>query len=394
MKEFDVSIVGAGPVGCYIACDIAKKGEMSVCVFEEHNEIGKPTNCAGLITKKSLDMANIKNKSIIQNHIYGAKIYSPNGTKLEIGGEKPRAIVIDRYLFDKILAKKAIDSGAKIFLDTRINKITRLENKIKIKNESGKTETFSKLLLGTDGPNSIVRKSFSFPEPKEYLKCVGAEITGVEMDPKFVEIILNSKIAPGFFAWAIPTNNKGTSVRIGLGTSEFKANLKDCFNNLLKLKKYKKSEIQNYIGGTVPLGCLDKIVDSNILLAGDSAAQVKPTSGGGIFPGLLCAKHCSKTILESFGKGSFNKKNLKKYQSSCKLEIGRELAIGMRVRNVFKKLNDQQLEKYINKLNTRQTIEIINEFGDIDFPSKLVLPLLKKNPSFLKLLPAIVRSKD
>ena len=57
----------------------------------------------------------------------------------------------------------------------------------------------------------------------------------------------------------------------------------------------------------------------------------------------------------------------------------------MKFRKIFKKLDDRQIDRYVVKLNNKKIIKIINEYGDIDYPSKLMMPLIKKSPSLLKL---------
>ena len=59
-------------------------------------------------------------------------------------------------------------------------------------------------------------------------------------------------------------------------------------------------------GGTIPLGPLKKTVDDHVMLVGDAAAQVKPTSGGGIYPGLLCATQCAIVAEEAVQKQQFD----------------------------------------------------------------------------------------
>ena len=144
-------------------------------------------------------------------------------------------------------------------------------------------------------------------------------------------------------------------------------------------------------GGTIPLGSLKKTIDDNVMLVGDSAAQVKPTSGGGLYPGLLCATHCAMVAEEAVQKQTFDEQFLKRYHTKWTKEIGRELSLGMRFRKIFTSLTDTQFNKYLEKLNNKKTVDIINTYGDIDYPSRLALPLLKASPSLLSLAPAMLK---
>ena len=58
MLEYDVSIVGGGPIGGYVAGEIARK-DFKVAVFEKNKEIGIPINCAGLVTPRVFEFLDI-----------------------------------------------------------------------------------------------------------------------------------------------------------------------------------------------------------------------------------------------------------------------------------------------------------------------------------------------
>ncbi|GAH55465.1 unnamed protein product, partial [marine sediment metagenome] len=221
----------------------------------------------------------------------------------------------------------------------------------------------------------------------------GAKAENTDLDPKYVEIFLGRTIAPGFFAWAIPTNKEGTEARVGLCIDNTSNNtLKQCFNNLLKHKSLQNITTTKRIAGTIPLGALKKTTISNVMLVGDAAAQVKPTSGGGVYPGIICAKHCASVALDALENRDFNNRVLRKYHKLWTNEIGRELSLGMKVRKIIKSLDDKKMDKYLEKINNEKSIDIICKYGDIDYPSKLAFPLLKKNPSLVKLLPSAFRT--
>jgi len=393
MNEYDVAVVGGGPVGGHIAKKIAKKGYKLV-LFEEHKKIGDPAKCAGLITPRVFTFLDFPKTKVIQNKIYGAHIYSPSGNVLTIGADRIHALVINRSKFDQCIINNAKNAGAEIFLQSKTIAAKKTKNNIQlhILQKEKKNQMNCSLLIGADGSHSIIRKTFNFPNPKEFLYGIGADVVNVNLDPKFVKIFLGKNIAPGFFSWVIPLNKNGTEARIGLCVeSNSKNKLKLCFANLLTTKYLQDMKIIRYIGGSIPLGPLNQTVKSNIMLVGDAAAQVKPTSGGGIYPGLLSANYCSSIALEALEHNDFSNQLLNKYHRLWTKEIGKELSLGMHFRVIFKNLNDKQLDRYIKKFNNKKITDIINKYGDIDYPSKLVFPLLKNSPSLIKLLPSIFK---
>jgi len=394
-QKFDVAIIGGGPIGGNIAEKIAKE-KYKTAIFEQKKQIGKPLKCAGLVTKRVFDFVNISEKDVIQNKIKGANIHSPSDNILTIGGEKTQAYVIDRILFDNEIINSAKKAGAELFLQSKIISAQKQNKEISLVNSNNKSFK-CKLLIGADGPHSTVRDLFGFAKPSEYLVGMGAEIIHTNLNPDFVEIFVGNNVAPGFFAWIIPTNKDGSNARIGLCVKQNASHpAKYYFSKFLEnnncLKFLDNTKVKSYIGGVVPLGFLKKTYASNVMLVGDAAAQVKPTSGGGIYPGLLCSKYCSEVAIDCLKDKNFSENNIKRYNKNWASDIGMELKMGMKFRNIFKNLSDKQMDKYILKFSDPKIRDIITEYGDIDHPTKLVKPLLKKSPSLLKFVPSLFKN--
>jgi len=337
-KIYEVIIVGAGPVGCYLGA-LLRKANVDVALIDERKTIGEPVQCAGIITPRVFSQFHIPKEDIVQQAITGAHITAPDGTTVCIGDSTTRAYSIDRYAFDQYLASEVESLGATIIKKQKVIKVQKQQQMISI--QTNKQHIVSApLIIGADGPYSIIRSMFGFPQPLEIVKGIGAEIQNVEIDPHLVKIHVGKAIAPGFFAWVIPTNKKGTTARIGL-----------CVQSPHKV--------------------------------GDAAAQVKPTSGGGIYSGLCCASLCADTAIQAIQKQVYSMSVLRSYPKRLKSEFGKELIWGMRVRRLFTHLSDDDFNKYIHQLNRSKIIETINKYGDIDYPSRLFAPLITKDPSFL-----------
>jgi geranylgeranyl reductase family protein len=395
MDEYDIAVAGGGPVGCFVAEQLASKGR-HVGVFEEHRTIGEPVHCAGLVTQRVFDISKCSQTGIVQNKIYGAHIHSPSGSTLTIGGDRVHGLVINRQKFDENIAQKAQKAGVNLSVEHKVVSAKKQENHITLtiqQNEQTLTAQCN-ILIGADGPHSSIRKIFGFPHPIEMLQGIGAELSDAALDPHFVHIFVGRTVAPGFFAWVIPTNTHGTTARIGLCIGKQSSHsLQHFYTTLLQQPLLEGTTIMKRFGGMIPLGPLKKTVDDHVMLVGDAAAQVKPTSGGGIYPGLFCAAQCALVAEEALLKQQFDGEFLKHYHRKWVKEIGRELSLGMRFRKIFTNLTDEQLTKYLEKLNNKKTIDVINTHGDIDYPSRLALPLLRTSPSLLSLAPVMLKHK-
>ncbi|MGD2073072.1 MAG: NAD(P)/FAD-dependent oxidoreductase, partial [Candidatus Thorarchaeota archaeon] len=111
---YDALVIGAGPAGLLAALEIARRG-YSVGVFEEHQKVGEPDHCAGLLSVTGLKSLQLKlPNDVIQNHVIGAKIHSPSGHSLVIERGNREAVVVDRRKFDSWLAERAVEYGASV----------------------------------------------------------------------------------------------------------------------------------------------------------------------------------------------------------------------------------------------------------------------------------------
>jgi flavin-dependent dehydrogenase len=129
------------------------------------------------------------------------------------------------------------------------------------------------------------------------------------------------------------------------------------------------------------------------LIVGDAAGQVKPTSGGGIYPGTLCAKIAGIVAAEAAAQGNTSKDALMEYDTRWRSEIGRELETGLRIREGFNKLSDDDLNYMIRALDDERTLDIISKYGDMDHPSIVLRKLLlsTKAPRLLKLIRPLIK---
>jgi digeranylgeranylglycerophospholipid reductase len=387
MKAYDVLIVGGGPIGGHVAERIAEK-KYTVAVFEKKRKIGVPMNCAGLVTQRVFDFLDISKNDVIKNEVKGANIHSPSGSILSIGGDRVHALVIDRTKFDQKIIKNAQKKGAEVFTGCKVKTVSKSKNYIEVET-SKNLKVRGKILIGADGPHSLVRKQLNFPKPHEYLNGIGAEISDANLESDMVEIFVGNNIAPSFFAWIIPLNGEGTRARIGLCTNQNtekspKFYFDALFKNKFTVPYLENIKIEKNIGGLIPLGFLKKTYDSNVMLVGDAAAQVKPTSGGGIYPGLLCADHCANVAVNALTNNDFSHQFLKKYQKLWIKDLGRELSMGIKFRSFYKRFSDKQFDKYIKFFQNPKVINTVNKYGDIDYPSKLLKPLLKVTPMLFK----------
>jgi digeranylgeranylglycerophospholipid reductase len=103
-----------------------------------------------------------------------------------------------------------------------------------------------------------------------------------------------------------------------------------------------------------------------------------------VYPGLICAKCAVNTINKALKIGDCSENTLKEYEICWRNTIGKELKYASYLHRIYTKIRDEEFDKIINLLNDEKAIKIINEEGDIDYPSRVMLKLFRKKPSLLK----------
>ncbi len=347
-----ISIIGAGPVGGYLASLLAKDHE--VLLFEDHKEIGNPVQCTGLVTDSMNEIVELKNQFII-NKIKRIRVIAPNKKSIELN-LKNENIVLDRQKFDSYLVNQAVDKGIKLFFDHKFKDFSN--NEITFENQNKfKTD----ILVGADGPFSKVAKSANLYGNRKFFIAPQAVVKG-NFDKDIFEVYLGT----GDFAWVVPENEE--VARIGLVTKDkYEASI--VFKNLLK--RYR--EVLCYQSGLIPIhNPKIKTQKDNIYLMGDAACQTKANTHGGLIPGMIAAQEF---------KNSLN--NGHSYDELWRKRIGKDLAIALKMRKILDKFNENDFNKLVGLCDKKKVKEILETY-DRDFPSKFVAKLILAEPRFLK----------
>jgi len=373
-----INIIGGGPIGLHCAALLAEEG-FETSVFEEHSNIGRPVQCAGLVSSTGIEELGIELGNSVVNEVKGAKIFSPGGESLEIKKNKTVAYVIDRFLFDQMFYKKAKRLGCDIRLES---KLIDVRNNSLFMQTKGRGEFIkSQITVGADGAHSIVRHAI-FPNlfEKNFVQAFQVRAAG-KFDKEFVELHFG-EFAPGFFAWVVPESN--AIARIGLGVSPG-GNAGEAMKQFLEKKK-PNIRILSKSSALIPIAPPAKeLVSGNSLLVGDAAAQTKATTGGGLIFGLKAAKACSETVANHLK----HKKPLTDYSKNLQA-VNKELAMHWKLYSYINGLNPKQFDSLITKAKSAGVEEFLSEHGDMDRPSLFMRKMLFK-PKMWGILPTVLK---
>lgn len=374
-KMHDVIIVGAGPIGTYTAYLLAKEG-LDVAILEKHSHIGENINCTGIVSKECFKRFALSEETVVKP-LQTIKAFSPSGNYLRYESESPFAYVVDRSLFDSEINKKALEKGATLYLNTKVKKINITKDAFKVETDNEIKEFSSKIGIIATGfeLSPIILK-----RPKNFLYAVQ---TDVEMEGiRDVEVYLGRGIAPGSFAWIVPINGKTS--KIGLISKE---NPVGHLNNFLRnpLIKHRLKVHDNHIKcSPIPFGKIPESYSERFIIVGEAAGQVKTTTGGGIYFGLLSAEIAAQTILKAFHKKDFSERVLREYDIRWRDKLEPELNTGIYLRELFSRLSDNQIDALFNFAKRDGVLPIIRKKARFDWHKDLII-LLLKNTFFKKL---------
>ncbi len=383
--DAEVVIIGGGPVGTTFA---AQTASLTTVVVEEHERIGAPVQCTGLVHPRVVEMAQAQ--STVLNTISGFRLSFPGGRTMEVRSNETKAAVIDRGGFDRHCAERAEREGADILTDREFISFRREGRKmlLTLNGPDGLETMTADLLVGADGYKSRVGEQAGIGPAKEHIRGVQVELETRLDDQSMVEILVGRNVAPGFFAWILPC---GDVTRVGLGVSQEGEAPNHYLTALLKKRGLDKVERREIVSGVIPIGPPKKTYGENVLIVGDAAAQTKPVSGGGIYTGMRAARWAALTAVDAVEEGDLSAKRLSEYDDRWRADIGRELERGMMIRKVFTNLTDKKLDD-VGRMLDRDDAKEVLATGDIDYPSKLASPLLKAVPSLIKFSPQLIGS--
>lgn len=387
---YQVVIIGAGPVGGRLATELSLRG-ISTLMVEEHAEIGRPFQCAGLVNPPAMERVNLQ-ETILQN-VDGALIHSPSGIMVPVGKDgRTRTHVVCRKRFDQGVVAQAMDAGAHLWLLSKpLDAVVTNECvEVKIEREGEVIDIKCDLLIGADGAHSWTRRHFKLGRPKEMMIGFQADVSGLTGKDNWLEMYTGKDVAPGLFAWVIPTGDNTHRIGVWSRPQDLEGrSVEQCYDALLEHPLWKQrfsgvKEIARYCG-PVPCGVIKKPFKDRVMVIGDAAGMAKPTTGGGIGPGFRQVDAIIENLVKAIGKGRLRSSDL---SSVCKpfKAFRKEQARAKALRDLLVTIpDDEELDAHFRMFNRPEILELINIEGDIEHPVPLGMTLLRKVPEFRKL---------
>jgi digeranylgeranylglycerophospholipid reductase len=377
---YDVIIAGAGPAGSYIAYELASSGH-DVAVFEQKSAPGLNACCTGIISTECLQSLDI-DADVILTKVNSAKFFSPSGRYLRFQTETVQAYVVNRLLLDKALASKAKSQGAQYFFSSPV--IDIIPGKDSIQAETlcfGARQIFSaRAVVLANGFRPKLPQKLGLGKIKSFLVGAQAEIETKNVDE--LEIYFGQEIAPGAFAWLVPTSTNKAYIGL-LATSQAKLHLQNLLNDLSGQGRVINRDIE-IEQKAIPIGTLARSYGDRVLVIGDAVGQVKPTTGGGIYFGHLGARIAAEVLDEALISDNLTAGQLSRYQKQWKAKMGKELYRGYLARWLYAKLSDRQIKGIFNAVDSGGMAQALLNSGNFSFDwhSRLILAILRCSSAY------------
>jgi len=370
----DVIIVGGGPAGSHVARGLAEKGHQ-VLVLEKKSRVGEKVCCTGIIGQECVNTFSIDDKVILRK-VNSAALFSPSGNSLHLYRQEPQACVLDRSAFDIFMAERAQHSGAEYNFNSRVTGIITESDhaSVSVSCRGKEFKIPAKAVVIASGFSPGLNERLGLGTFKDFTTGAQAEVETPGIDE--VEVYFGD-MAPGFFAWLVPTTP--SMARVGLlARQEAGLYLKKWLALLAKRGKIASAEAKLSYGG-IPLKPPTRTYGERMIAVGDAAGQVKPTSGGGIYYGLLSAEIAADTLHKALADDDLSSRRLARYERAWRRKLGRELRAGYWARKLFERLSDRQIDLIFEIIKAGGIDEALLKAEDLSFDwhSRTIIRLLK-----------------
>jgi geranylgeranyl reductase len=344
--EYDVIVVGGGPSGATAAHDLACAG-YKVMLLDKAGRI-KP--CGGAVPPRLLKDFDIPQTMLVA-HAKSARIIAPSNKKVMMPVGDGYVGMVDRDSFDEWLRNRAAEAGA-TRVTGKCETVDDSDTVVKLSYRSernGPMHTVTtRSVIGADGARSSVAAQCL--KNAERVKCVYAyhEIVEVpdnvteDYDPTRCDVYYQGHLSPDFYAWIFP---HGKTASIGLGSADKGFPLRETTRLMREQTGLSHWKTLRREGAPIPLKPLKRWDNGrNVVVAGDAAGVVAPSSGEGIYYAMTAGRMSADAVAAFLKSG--NPSALRLARKSFMKAHGRVFWI-LGVMQYFWYKNDKRRERFV-----------------------------------------------
>lgn len=386
-REWDVIVIGAGPAGLAAARTLAAE-RLAVLVLEEHEHVGDPVHCTGVLGLEAFDELALPRDTIC-TIVRSARFHGAHGRSILVEGGEAAAAVVDRGRFDRALATAAAAAGAVIVRGARVQRVAVSAGCVTAVVEERAGRTAVRQVRGRAGVLACgaqyrFNRQLGLGIPRAYLQSAQIETPFPAVDA--VEIDLNRTLAPRGFGWLVPFQRDGASMaRIGLMASDGAAG---------RFRHYTEALARRHGAGAIPtpprlkvlpLAPVKRTFGDRILAVGDAAGLAKPTTGGGIYYGLLSGALAGHVLADALRHDRTDAATLRAYESGWQARLGPELRTGLAFRTLAARFDDRAIDALLELAAIDGIVPLLRRTANFNWHRTAALALLR-NPGFRRIV--------
>lgn len=339
--RYDLVVVGAGPGGSVAAWTAAQLG-LDVLLLEKRQEIGVPVRCAEGIAEQGLGPLVEPDERWISARVSKAEVTAiVPGRPETLLAEGGQGYILERRVFDRMLAEQAAAAGAQIAVKTPAGGLLWEDGTVGGVTV-GSQEISARVVIGADGVESQVGRWAGLDTwlpLQDTMACAQYLLAGVDIDPTCCAYFIGEEVAPGGYAWVFP---KGAGkANVGLGVAGDRAQQGQAALDFLQRfiegqKNLACGSPVALVAGGVPVTLPPwQLVTSGLMLVGDAARQVDPLTGGGIAHAMAAGRSAAQVAAAAIESGDVSRGALSRYEDEWAAGPGRRVARNYRWRQRF-----------------------------------------------------------
>jgi flavin-dependent dehydrogenase len=280
---------------------------------------------------------------------------------MRIESGTPVAHVLERQRLNELCREQAERAGATVITQRRIT-----PERLDTINRGGS------IIIGADGAVSTVAAHFRMGPLADYVITYKAEFHVRLDDARNVDLFFDREYR-GLFGWLCP--NSDEILEAGIGVRHGRMNARRAFDRFMERREVAEAvgnaRMHSGQASIIPMRLRRRIVDEKrkVLLVGDAAGQVKPSTGGGIVFGGNGAIMAARAIQGHLERG----KSLMEYETSYKKRFAADTRVHSMINKLYTRSGTKGMELGIRIMNAIGMASLLGKYGDMDSPTKTMM---------------------
>lgn len=374
----DVVVIGGGPGGLVAAKELASRGA-AVAVLEEHQAIGDPVHCTGVLAEDVFDTLALPREAIL-NPLSTVRFVAPSGDWFAYTTPAVEAVVIDRYVFDSALSRRAELAGAVVHRGLRVTSIEADDTGVRVGLDGGEALRSRAVILAC-GANYGLQRRIGLGMPSVFLQSAQRELPAEHA--RDVEVHFGSEIAPKGFAWAVPVQRpSGRFVRIGVmaaqDAGQYFARMVERVRERWGVDVPGDNEPRRRI---LPLGPIRRSYAERLLVVGDAAGLVKPTTGGGIYYSIISGMIAADVLAKGLETDELSANAFKDYERRWRRRFQPEFTAQSALRFIAERMRDTDIDALFDLVRSDGVMPLVRRTARFNRHRDFILALLRHAPA-------------